>query len=365
MDNANYAPSFLPYLLSSGGLGGERFTLIDVGCSGGLDPLWRLFGGVLEAHGFDPQRGECARLQAAEALSHVHYHPYLVGLPKENPFLAKRAADEAARAPYHASPWPRFSSVAAVERHAVQAQSQSIGEDLTAETISIDDFADRRGLRDIDFVKIDTDGFDLEAALSCERSIRSRGVLGFMIESPFTGGPAPTENSLHNIDRLMRSYGFTLFALSTNRYSRRHLPARFVYRIPAQTEAGQVAWGDAVYLRDAAASGYVEFFAGDLSVPKLLKLAALFELFRLPDCAAELLLSRRERLGGAIDEERALDLLTQSLMGQPRSYREHLRLFETDLDSFFPWTSKLPRPPMGARIWVGRILARVARRLGT
>ena len=37
----------------------EKFTLIDVGCSGGIDPIWQLFGPRLKAFGFDPNIGEC------------------------------------------------------------------------------------------------------------------------------------------------------------------------------------------------------------------------------------------------------------------------------------------------------------------
>ena len=49
-------------------LGDEAFTVIDVGCSGGIDRIWRLFGERLRAFGFDPNVDECARLAAAETL---------------------------------------------------------------------------------------------------------------------------------------------------------------------------------------------------------------------------------------------------------------------------------------------------------
>jgi hypothetical protein len=40
----------------------DRFTLIDVGCSGGLDAAWRDVGPRLQAFGFDPMAEEIERL---------------------------------------------------------------------------------------------------------------------------------------------------------------------------------------------------------------------------------------------------------------------------------------------------------------
>ena len=54
-------------------LGTTPFRLLDVGCSGGLDPRWRAFGSRLQAIGIDASRAECARLAKAETLAGVEY----------------------------------------------------------------------------------------------------------------------------------------------------------------------------------------------------------------------------------------------------------------------------------------------------
>ena len=59
-------------------LGATPFRLLDVGCSGGLDPRWRAFGERLQAIGIDASRGECARLAKAETLPGVEYVPTFV-----------------------------------------------------------------------------------------------------------------------------------------------------------------------------------------------------------------------------------------------------------------------------------------------
>jgi hypothetical protein len=166
--------------------------------------------------------------------------------------------------------------------------------------------------------------------------VRRANVLGFMIECYFTGSDDPTENSFHNVDAFMRQNGFLLYALSANRYSRAALPAPFLYTALYQTVSGQPAWGDMIYLRDAASIDYEAVWGQALSVTKLLKLASLFELFQLSDCAAELIVVHRDRIRELIDPEVLLNLLTPRLRGVERSYRDYLRLFESDVEKFFP-----------------------------
>ena len=68
---------------------------------------------------------------------------------------------------------------------------------------------------------------------------------------------------------------------------------------------------------------------------KLLKLACLYELFRLPDCAAELVVAHRERLKPLIDPDLLLNLLTPKLDDVERSYDGYLKLLAADPEAFF------------------------------
>ena len=191
-------------------------------------------------------------------------------------------------------------------------------------------------------MKTDTDGSDLEVLRSFEDMVRPSRVLGFMVETPYTGSASDTVHTFHTVDRLLKRHGFVLGALSVNRYSRAALPAPFAYAIMAQTVWGQPMWGDLVYLRDGAQSDYPRF--GDLSPRKLLKLACLWELFCAPDCAAEILLGHRERLSPLVDVDRLLDVLTPPLDGRPVSYREYMAAFEEDPTRFYP-AAEEPEPP--------------------
>lgn len=331
MENTNYSPPMLLELVAAGVFAEEPFMLVDVGCGLGLDPAWRLFGDHLHALGFDAQVAEVERLRAQEENPNVHYHAALIGLPEE-----PSAAPED---PYF-DPFPRTSSVAAVKLVRSRGTGTFLetndwrGLELASEAVGLADFLRSEGVDSIDFVKSDTDGGDLQVLRSFEDMIRPSAVLGFMVETPFTGSAAEGVHTFHNVDPLLKGHGFLLGTLSVHRYSRAALPAPFEYELLGSTIWGQPQWGDLVYLRDAAAPGYARF--GDLSPVKLLKLACLYELFKVPDCAVEILLSHRDRLSSLVDVDRLLDLLTPPLDGREVGYREYVAAFEEDPTRFYP-----------------------------
>jgi hypothetical protein len=325
----------------------DPFVLVDVGCGLGLDPAWRLFGHHLHAHAFDAQVEEIDRLRAAEENTHVRYHAALVGLPEDHP-VTRRRRELAYEATYF-EPMARTSAQAAVQ-HVTESGSATFYEtndwpklELATQRLGLSDALRSEGAESIDFVKTDTDGGDLEVLLSFEDMIRSSGVLGFMVETPFTGPADPAAHTFHNVDRLLKRHGFLLCALSVNRYSRAALPAPFEYAIFAQTVTGQAMWGDLVYLREGAHPDYVQF--GDLTPTKLLKLACLYELFEAPDCAAEILVTHRERLAPIVDVDQLLDALTPPLHDRSMTYREYLAAFEEDPAQFYPRVEPEPVPP--------------------
>lgn len=361
MDNANYNPPMLLELVQGAVFADDPFVLVDVGCGLGLDPAWRLFGASLQAHAFDAQIDEIDRLAREEENPNVHYHAALVGRPD--------AAPPPLDDPYF-NPVARSSSEQARVRAAAAGDTPFyetndwVGQELTSEKVGLASFLRGQGVESVDFVKTDTDGGDLDVLYSFEDMIRSAGVLGFMVETPFTGSDSDTVHTFHNVDRLLKRHGFLLCTLSVNRYSRAALPAPFTYPILAQTVWGQAMWSDLVYLRDGAHPDYSRF--GDLSPKKLLKLACLYELYGAPDCAAEILVMHRELLAPLVDVETLLDRLTPPLDGQPVSYREYLAAFDEDPTRFYPAPPEPPPPPppptplQRAKHSVARALGRTA-----
>ena len=66
------------------------FTLVDIGCGGGIDASWRILGDRLRAFAFDPNLAEVERLRQSETLPGVTYWAGFVGAPPDDPFLIRK-----------------------------------------------------------------------------------------------------------------------------------------------------------------------------------------------------------------------------------------------------------------------------------
>lgn len=328
-------------LVERGCFARQPFTIVDVGCSGGLSRAWRRFEPSLRAVGVDPVRAECERLASTEPNPAVRYIPAFVGLPADHPIVVTRGA----KPPTERNPWSRLSAPAAADLLRAQtpaADKLPVLNDWQAGSTptapipqSIDDIVAETGLGRVDFIKIDIDSYDLDALRSAEQTIRNSPVLGLALEVNFYGSASPTEHTFHNTDRLMREWGFDLFDLTVRRYSAAALPQPFEWDFPAQTVRGRPYQGDALYLRDPCAWENDPSIAVELDAVQLLKLACLFALFGLPDHAAELLASRGEDVRAVAEPSDLLHLLANEADPTLDSHPEYLRRFREDPTSFY------------------------------
>jgi len=320
----------------------EPFTLLDVGCSGGISPFWCVFDPSLVALGIDPVVGECERLNAKEARPNVRYRPAFVGLPDQHPFVLKRGGNE----PFGGNPWNRLSAQLGAEilkSKTKEEEKLSLlndwqGSELAApdSKIGVDDLVLKEGLLGLDFIKVDVDGYDLDVILSAEKSTQNSPILGYTLEVNFYGSTSETDHTFHNTDKLMRQWGFDLFGLSMRHYSAAALPAPYEWDGPAQTLFGRPYQGDAVYLRDPMAEGTRGGpQSPSLSPHKLLKLACLFECFGLPDHAAELIQANAQSLLTLCNPHKLLDTLATEVDPSVGSYSEYIEKFRSDPTAFY------------------------------
>jgi FkbM family methyltransferase len=310
---------------------------VDIGCSGGIHPIWRQFGQRLRALGIDPNIAEIERLIKAETHDGIEYLAAFAGLAEDHPFaIKKRTAADWSR-----SPWGRLSAYEA--QMILQARAAELTTDErtaanlwreteladVAKTIVVPDYMREHGISDFDFLKIDIDGKDYDVLNSFDDALEQFDVLGVGIEVCFFGSELDTDNTFHNTDRFLKARGFELFNMSQRHYSTTALPSKFVYHLPAATEVGRLLQGDAVYLRDLASPLY-DAMAQRMGAQKLLNLACLFACFGLPDCAAELLVNRRGIVAKAGDVDAMLDLLAAQMQAEseaPLSYKEWVGRF--------------------------------------
>lgn len=329
-------------IVKEGKLSNTPFTLLDIGCSGGIARFWRVFTPSLIAIGIDPVKSEINRLREHETLDQVQYINQFIGLPNTHPLTLKRHGQE----PWGGNPWNRLSAATGAEIIRAQTkQSNKLavlndwqGSDLAdpAKSITIDDLVKEMGLPNIDFIKIDIDGYDLDVIHSSIEVSASSPVLGYTLEVNFFGSTSETDHTFHNTDRVMRELGFDLFDLSIRKYSTSALPAPFIGNSPAQTQFGRPLQGDALYLRDPmAATTRGAAQCPPLPIHKLLKLICLFECFGLPDHAAELIINYRAQLEELCAPVELLDLLARQVDPKAKSYDEYIQKFKSDPTSFY------------------------------
>ena len=205
------------------------------------------------------------------------------------------------------------------------------GEEIvySSRRVELDEYFPGPDRERVEFIKIDTDGSDYQVLTGARQLLESGAVLGLTIESQFQGPVHAEANVFGNIDRFLRARGFSLYDFEVHRYSRAELPQPFAMGIPAQTVRGQIQWGEALYFRGLADPDYEANWGVRTPWHKKLKLACLFELFGLSDCAAELLQANANEFASRMDLTKCFDLLTPPLCGRTFRYGDYIRQFET------------------------------------
>ena len=322
--------------------GDSDIYLVDVGASGGIQPRWGVFGNRLTAVGFDPLVDEVERLNRLETRDKVRYEAGYVGCTGYDALFPPAVRHDAIASRFN-QPFVRSS---AFEAHRILkkdyergAFSLSADAAYSSRTITLDEYFTAAGGPRPDFLKIDTDGDDFAVLLGATHMIDSGALLGMSIEVQFHGAVHEYANTFSNVDRFLRVRGFSLFDLSTVRYSRAALPTPFVGRTLAHTVSGQVNCGQALYFRDLGHDIYERTFAITPTKERLLKLCCLFVLYGLDDCAAELLVSS-EALKVLPQRAALLDILTPRSFNDP-DYETYVARFNANPSAWLPSNARI------------------------
>lgn len=295
-------------------------TLVDVGARGGYDEIWDVFGDQLKVIGFEPDEKECANLNATAA-HNVTYLPYALGAQTEERqfFIAQFSGSSSL-----------YSGDTVFIRRFFEGDNLRTVGKTSVQVRRLDEVFREQNITHVDFLKLDCEGADLDILKGSEAILDDATMLGVLVEVWFQRGARDGAHSFPEVDQYLNSKGFLLYDLSAYRYNRTAMPYPFVVDVRdekggyvnGQTTHGQIIRGDALYLRDyvgmPASSG-----AGS-DIVQTVKLACLFEVFGLNDCAAELLSHERNQLTNNLDVELLLDLLTPELRGKQLKYREYL-----------------------------------------
>ncbi len=249
---------------------------------------------------------------------------------------------------FHIAQFPHSSGLAAANLVFTQRLSEVcynnllVVDDVPVETMTIDQLVLREHLPAIEFLKVDTEGSEHSVLKGAMNQLRGRHLLG--VESEFWTGPIKANDNLSLIHDLLTNLGFYLFDLNIGRYARRTFPRGLlqfdrksgVASTIHPANKGQILTGDVVYLRDPVwelIQGVERFLWTDINV---LKMAIIYELYQLNDCAIELLQTYQTRFASTLNFERLYNLLTPEIDGARNlGYREYIAASES-----LPWQEK-------------------------
>lgn len=313
LKNINYFPRFTKYLVASRAFEQEPLIIVDIGARGGFERHWSLYGDEVKLIGFEADPEECERFNQQASNSGNRFFPVALHQNRgKKKFYVTALLDSSGFYRADMEFWQRFPD----EVNVVLEKTIDI------DTVDFDSFASENHIDSVDFMKLDTEGSELDILKGAIKSLR-KSVVGVSIEVEFL--PVHKDQPVFSdVDSFMRQMGFWLFDLATYRYTRKSLKPSYGISV----DYGQILSGQALYLRDGVneidSSSSLE---GGWDNIKVLKLASIMELFCLPDCAIELIqVGHRKGLIQGWNVDNLIDLLVPRCKGNSISYNEYLNI---------------------------------------
>jgi FkbM family methyltransferase len=319
----NPKPAMTNYVVEQGLFRDDPVTIVDVGARWGFNPEWRAFRESLRVYCFEPDKAECARLNAT-ADPNITYIPAALG--KENGKATFYETRLGASSGLYKTNMDYFSRL-------LNRENGEVVREHEINVTTLDEALKNHGAPSIDFLKLDVEGAELDILAGAEGVVRGNQLLGILSEIRFqeeiSGCPLFADFDAH-----ARKSGFRLFDMQFSHQSRRALPYPGLddYRLPngekffAYTTHGQIMDGDALYFRDLLVPTNAAVRAAARPT-QILKAAAFFELYCLNDCAAELILAHRAILHELVDCDELLDLLASALRRKHVGYDAYLKAY--------------------------------------
>jgi FkbM family methyltransferase len=298
---------------------GRRFILCDLICGNDLvaAPLAIVDAGALDAfvgsrwiklpadkvrvHGFEPDAAECQRLNAAAATAGVNFQFHPIALArKTGPADFYRFAEPAANSFYAAN--DRLIRRWCYTRSLTLSSQFKVLERATLQAVSLADWARVNSVVDVDFIKLNVQGSELDILSGAGHVLESS--LGLLVEQTFNGTykGAPLFGEVYDF---LNNAGFCMFDVAgINRVARTrspiHLTEDKIFVVDGLWPHHQFLEGHFLYLRDPIGESDYWDEQSSWSLEKCVKLACLAETFGQVEYAFEILdwIASSPRAGG-------------------------------------------------------------------
>jgi len=354
-------PQFTKYLVKNEILKNRPLAVVDVGSRGGLEHHWTNYDNAVQFIGFEPDSEECERLNnSLNSGSNSRFYP--VALYKDKGsyvFYHNQASAASGLYPADQKIVSRFPD----------EENLKIRKTSIIHTTDFDSFIKDYNIPDIDFMKIDAEGADLDILKGSINQLK-KSVLGISCEvffAPWRG----EGRGFSEIEQFLRPLGFRLYDLNLYRYAKKSFPGIDSVAPFAGGTAhyGQIVLGQAIFFRDPVAEiENKKILLSDWDETRILKAVSLFEVFRLPDCAIELIdtafknkiITNSEK----INMDKFRDLVTSGFLGRATTYKRHLqklanikkRGYLNNFERLKPFLKKIPCL-MGVRSFIKKQIA--------
>lgn len=277
------------------GLPPLSLRIVDVGCSGGFEPVWDVFQEKITLIGFDPNKDECKRLNERR--------------PKFNRnevFLPTAVSDGPRDLKINITENINASSCLDTNAEFISRFYQGdLGKVHRQEIIKATALDSLDETKNTDFMKVDVEGHELAVLRGAKKRLEE-SILGLRIEvffQPYRIG----QPTFSEIDEHLKPFGFALFDIQPEYWTRKGLAdpkkKHTWYR------RGQIMWGQVVYFKD--------FKQAKLSREQSLKLMLLADAHGHTDYAYEVF----ENISQQLDERLRSEVQELLIASWEKQYR--------------------------------------------
>ncbi len=285
---------------------GKRFILCDLICDRLLSlPIVIIDAGALDAfagsrwtklstdnvrcHGFEPDPDECARLNDMAKVSGVDFRFYPVALAgRTGPVEFYRYIEPAANSFYEAN--RDLIGRWCYTRSLTLASQFKLKEKVSLDAVSLDDWGRSEAVADVDFIKLNVQGAELDILLGAQGLLKN--TLGLIVEQTFNA--TYTVPLFGDVYKFISDAGFQMFDIvGMNRVARTRSPIHItedrIFVVDGTWPHHQFLEGHFFYLRDPIASDDAWTEGCRFSFEQCIKLACLAETFGQIEYAFEML----------------------------------------------------------------------------